>query len=204
MSKKYFISGNGTDVGKTVISACLVHALKADYWKPVQAGDMDSSDSHSIESLAEENFGTIHSTIYSLSQPMSPHAAAKIDGVSIHLDQFDIPKTENHLIIEGAGGLMVPLNENETIMDLIKHLNIPLILVCGTYLGSINHSLLSIFEAKRSGAELSGVIFFGNRNDESERIILKMSEVQKLGGVYPIEPISKDNIGYYSQQFKNL
>jgi dethiobiotin synthetase len=204
LSRKFFISGNGTDVGKTVVSACLVHALEADYWKPIQAGDLEFGDANRVENLVGTNCGKIHSSTYGLTQPMSPHAAAKIDAVEIQLDRFKIPKTENDLIIEGAGGLLVPLNEHQTIMDLVSQLNVPLILVLGTYLGSINHSLLSISTAKQSNIEIAGVIFFGVRNEESERIILKMSGVKRLGGVYPGEKIIIENIHIYSQQFKKL
>jgi dethiobiotin synthetase len=204
LSRKFFISGNGTDVGKTVVSACLVHGLKADYWKPIQAGDLEFGDAERVRNLAGLNCLQIHATTYGLTRPMSPHAAAAIDGVEIQLDQFEMPKTENVLIIEGAGGLLVPMNEHQTIVNLVHHLNVPLILVCGTYLGSINHSLLSISEAKNKRIEIAGLVFFGEQNEESERIILKMSGVKKLGGVYPQGKINSENIHLYSQQFQSL
>ncbi|MFT4680633.1 MAG: dethiobiotin synthetase [Granulosicoccus sp.] len=204
MSRNFFISGNGTDVGKTVVSACLVHALKADYWKPIQAGDLEFGDAERVKSLAASNCREFHSTTYGLTKPMSPHAAAEIDGVEIQLDQIQIPETDNDLIIEGAGGLLVPLNEQQTIISLVGHLNVPLILVCGTYLGSINHSLLSISEAERNGIEIAGLVFFGEQNEESERIILKMSGAKKLGGVYPQGKITSENIHLHSQQFHSL
>lgn len=204
MTRKFFISGNGTDVGKTVVSACLVHALKADYWKPIQAGDLEFGDADRVKTLAGSNCGIVHETIYGLTQPMSPHAAAEIDGVEIRFDQIRIPEMNNALIIEGAGGLMVPLNEKQTIINLLSHLNVPLILVCGTYLGSINHSLLSISEARRNGIEIAGLVFFGEKNEESERIILKMSGAKKLGGVYPQGKITSENIHLHCQQFQSL
>lgn len=187
-----------------MVSACLVHALKADYWKPVQAGDLDFGDADRVQNLAGSNCGMTHETIYGLTQPMSPHAAAAIDDVEIRLDKIKIPATDNKLIVEGAGGLLVPLNEKETIIDLVKGLEVPLILVCGTYLGSINHSLLSISEAERKGIEIAGLVFFGDQNEESERIILKMSGAKKLGGVYPQGMISSENISQYSKQFQSL
>lgn len=187
-----------------MVSACLIHALNADYWKPVQAGDLDFGDADRVQNLAGSNCGITHETIYGLTQPMSPHAAAAIDEVEIQLDKFNIPDTTNDLIIEGAGGLLVPLNEEKTIIDLVVGLEVPLILVCGTYLGSINHSLLSISEAERHGVEIAGLVFFGEQNEESERIILKMSGAKKLGGVYPKGKITSDNIHQYSQQFQSL
>ena len=182
----------------------MVHALKADYWKPIQAGGLEFGDAERVKSLAGLNCQKVHSTIYGLTQPMSPHAAAKVDGVEIQLDQIQFPKTDNKLIIEGAGGLLVPLNERQTIINLVTHLNIPLILVCGVYLGSINHSLLTISEAERKGIEIAGLVFFGEQNEESERIILKMSGMKKLGGVYPQGKITSENIHLHSQQFQSL
>ena len=204
MSKVVFISGNGTDVGKTVVTSCLVHALNADYWKPIQAGDVVFGDSERIQQLAEDRVGKVFPPKFKLTEPMSPHAAAAIDGVSIRLSDFQIPETQNTLIIEGAGGLLVPVNEDETILDLIKYLQVPLILVCANYLGSINHSLLSIGAARQVGIEIVGVIFFGERNDESERIIQKIGDVKRLGGVYPNATITAENIHEYSEQFNSL
>ena len=204
MNNVLFISGNGTDVGKTVVTSCLIHALKADCWKPIQAGDVDFGDTERIQQLAGTDNGKVFPPKFKLSEPMSPHAAAAIDGVSISLFNFQIPDTQNTLIIEGAGGLLVPINEEETILDLINHLEVPLILVCANYLGSINHSLLSIQAARQAGIEIEGVIFFGERNDESERIIQKMGKVKRLGAVYPDGTITAKNIHEYSNQFKNL
>lgn len=204
MNNVLFISGNGTDVGKTVVTSCLIHALKADYWKPIQAGDVDFGDTERIQKLVGNRAGNLFPPKFKLTEPMSPHAAAAIDGVSISLSDFQIPETQNTLIIEGAGGLLVPINEDETILDLINHLDVPLILVCANYLGSISHSLLSIQAARQSGIKLEGVIFFGERNDESERIIQKMGEVSRIGGVYPNGKITAENMHEYSNQFKNL
>jgi len=142
--KGYFITGIGTGVGKTVVSAVLVKALKAEYWKPVQCGELDFTDSHQIETIASNPNLIIHSETYRLKEPMSPHAAAKMEGVTIEIDSIVAPSTENTLIIEGAGGLLVPLNDNDLMVDLIQQLGFPVILVVRNYLGSINHSLLSI------------------------------------------------------------
>lgn len=204
MSQKIFVSGNGTDVGKTVVSACLVHALKADYWKPIQAGSLDFSDSDFVADLAADSIGKIHPSAFNLNEPMSPHAAAEIDGIQIELPDFNLPSTENHLIVEGAGGLLVPINQEETVLDVANHLQLPMILVCGNYLGSINHSLLSIQVARDSGIEILGLIFFGKEVKTTEEIIMSKSGLKKLGGVYPEGLINKDNISEYSHQFKTL
>ncbi len=113
--RKIFVTGIGTDVGKTVVSAILTEALEADYWKPVQAGDLDNSDSIKIGNLISNNQTVIHSEGIKLTSPMSPHAAAEIDSIEIKLSDFKFPKTENNLIVEGAGGLMVPLNDKDLI-----------------------------------------------------------------------------------------
>ncbi|MEO1486207.1 MAG: dethiobiotin synthase, partial [Bacteroidota bacterium] len=115
----YFVTGISTEVGKTVVSAILTEALEADYWKPVQAGDLEDSDSHKIERFISNEKTVIHPNAYALNTPMSPHAAAAIDGIDIDLEQIERPSTDNHLVIEGAGGLLVPLNDEDTIMDLI-------------------------------------------------------------------------------------
>ncbi|MEM8848047.1 MAG: dethiobiotin synthase, partial [Bacteroidota bacterium] len=136
-----FVTGISTEVGKTVASAIVVEALEADYWKPVQAGDLDNSDSHKIERLISNTKTKIHPNSYALNTPMSPHAAAEIDGIRVDLEKIVPPQTENHLVIEGAGGLLVPLNEKDTINDLILT-NYKVIVVSRHYLGSINHTLL--------------------------------------------------------------
>jgi len=118
--KKYFITGISTEVGKTVASAIVTEAINADYWKPIQAGELENSDTHKVARLISNTKTVMHSNSYALCTPMSPHAAAEIDGVSIDLNKIIEPKTKNHLVIEGAGGLLVPLNDEHTILDLIK------------------------------------------------------------------------------------
>jgi dethiobiotin synthetase len=173
--KKYFISGIGTDVGKTVVSAVLTEALQADYWKPVQAGDLDFGDSDRVKSLVSNSKSVFHPERYRLNSPASPHYAAELDGIDIALADFSIPQTDNYLLIEGAGGLMVPLNSKETVADLVKQLNIPLILVSRNYLGSINHTMLSIELLKNKGIEIAGIVFNGEPNPATENWILNNS-----------------------------
>jgi dethiobiotin synthetase len=176
--KKYFISGIGTDVGKTIVSAILTEALVADYWKPVQAGDLDFGDSDRVKSLVSNSKSVFHPERYRLNTPASPHYAAEVDGIEIALSDFSIPKNYNTLLIEGAGGLMVPLNSRETVADLVKHLNLPLILVSRNYLGSINHTMLSIELLKNKGIEIAGIIFNGEANPATESWILNNSELK--------------------------
>src|ERR1041385_3043150 len=148
LKKPLFVTGIGTGIGKTIVSAALVEKLKADYWKPIQSGDLDKSDSLSVKNLISNSITKIHPESYRLTQPFSPHKSAAIDGIIIDPDAIQLPKTNNALIVEGAGGLMVPLNNEFLIIDLIKKLGIEVILVSQNYLGSINHTLLSIYALK--------------------------------------------------------
>src|ERR1700753_1865673 len=142
--KPLFVTGIGTGIGKTIVSVILVEKLQADYWKPVQSGDLQDTDSDKIRSLVSNDKTRIFPEAYRLTQPFSPHKSAAIDNVTIDPDAFVVPVTDNMLIIEGAGGLMVPLNNNFLMIDLIKKLNAEVILVSRNYLGSINHTLLSL------------------------------------------------------------
>jgi len=199
--RKIFVTGIGTDVGKTVVSAILTEALEADYWKPVQAGDLEFSDSIKVEHLISNTKTKIHQEGIKLNSPMSPHAAAEIDGVEIKLSDFKLPETNNNLIVEGAGGLMVPLNDKELIIDLIKYLGIDVVLVSQNYLGSINHTILSIDALKSRGINVLGIIFNGDSNIETEKYILNYSDLPCLGRIEQHKEINKETVLNYKQQF---
>jgi len=194
MAHTYFITGIGTGIGKTITSAVLTEKLKADYWKPIQSGDLDQSDSLTIHSLLSNSQTVVHPEVYCLTQPLSPHLSAKLDGITINLDQFKLPETTNHLIVEGAGGLMVPLNDEALILDLIKHLGIEVIVVSQNYLGSINHTLLTINTLKQHHIPIKGIIFNGTANEESEKYILNYTGVTSLGFIPAMEDVNKENI----------
>jgi dethiobiotin synthetase len=182
MKKEIFVTGIDTDAGKTVVSAIICKAFQADYFKPVQAGDLDNSDSHKIARYLENWDGELHPNAYALTQPMSPHAAAYRDNVTIELDKIKTPESERDLLIEGAGGLLVPINDTQTVADVIQpHQKV--ILVSRHYLGSINHTLLSVAEIKRRGLAFAGVIFVGDENADTESIIEKQGEVNIIGRV---------------------
>jgi dethiobiotin synthetase len=202
--RKIFVTGIGTDVGKTVVSAILTEALEADYWKPVQAGDIDSSDSIKVKNLISNVKTIIHPEGIQLSEPMSPHAAAEIDGVQIELVDFKLPQTNNNLIIEGAGGLMVPLNDKDLIIDLITELDAEVVLVSQNYLGSINHTILSIEVLSSRGLNVIGVIFNGEENTETEKYILNYSGLKCLGRIKQHSTIDKNVILSYKSQFNQL
>ena len=200
MKKRIFVTGISTEVGKTVASAIIAEALHADYWKPVQAGDLDNSDSHKIGSLISNNKTLIHPNSYALSQPMSPHAAADLDGITIDTARITEPPTQNHLVIEGAGGLLVPLNDHRTILDIIDPA-FKVVVVSRHYLGSINHSLLTIKMLQQKGYDLR-VLYSGDENKATEEIILKMSGAKVLGRIEEEKDFDKKTILRYAEMFK--
>jgi len=175
-----FITGIGTGVGKTIVSAILVEKLKADYWKPIQSGDLDTSDTANVRSLVSNSITIFHPEAYRLTQPFSPHKSAALDGIHIDPEEIKLPETNNQLIIEGAGGLMVPLNEKFLMIDLIKKLDAEVVLVSKNYLGSINHTLMSAGILKSHGIKLSRLIFSGDHDQESEKIIRKFLGIESL------------------------
>jgi dethiobiotin synthetase len=189
-----FVSGIGTGIGKTMASAVLVEKLKADYWKPVQSGDLDKSDSFAIKNLISNRDSKIHPETYKLSQPYSPHKSAAIDKLTIDPEKIVLPQTNNTLIIEGAGGLMVPLTDRFLMIDLIKKLNVPVVLVSQNYLGSINHTLLSIQALKQYGISIKGIIFNGVKDIYSKEFILQYTEIALLGHIPQYKEVDKKAI----------
>jgi len=196
---KLFITGIGTDVGKTIASAIVTQALEADYWKPIQAGDLDNSDSHKIQRYISNDKTIIHPNSYKLNTPASPHLAAAIDGITIDVKQIQEPATTNHLVIEGAGGVFVPLNNQDCIIDLIQK-DYKVILVSRHYLGSINHTLLTFEALKNRKISLAGIIFSGDENKASEEILLAKA---KFIGRIEEEPYFDQNvIQQYADDFR--
>jgi dethiobiotin synthetase len=199
MKNNFFVTGIDTDSGKTLVSAILCEALSADYWKPVQAGLPRDADT--VRRLVTSSKTKIHPETFLLNTPASPHAAAKIDGVKIHVEDFNLPNTSNDLIVEGAGGCLVPLNDHEFVIDLIAKLTLPIILVADLYLGSINHSLLTIEAFQRRQMKIEGIIFNGVSNPESERIILSHSKLKCLLKIETEKEINQDVVKRYAGQF---
>jgi dethiobiotin synthetase len=195
--KQFIVAGIGTEIGKTVVSAILTAGLKADYWKPVQAGDLDQGDAYWIRNWVPS--ATVHPSTYALTQPMSPHSAAEIDGLTIDLSAFEIP-TDQTLIVELAGGIMVPLNDHETNLDLIKHLNLSVILVSKNYLGSLNHTLLSYELLKQHGVQIAGIVFNGPENPSGEKFILNHTGLPLILRVNTESEINEAVIASYAHK----
>ena len=199
MMKRIFVTGISTDVGKTIAAAIVTESLNADYWKPVQAGDLKNTDSHKLAELITNEKTRIHESSYELKTPMSPHAAAEIDNLIIDISQINEPETTNHLVIEGAGGLLVPLNEKDTILDIIKA-NYKVIVVSRHYLGSINHSLLTIDSLKQKGFNVA-IIFSGNEHPSTEDIIIRKTGVKVIGRIEEETNFDKSLIKQYAAKF---
>ena len=190
-----FITGTGTDVGKTLITAIITEALQADYWKPVQAGFADGTDSLRIKEMISNKKTKIHPELYLLKMPASPHIAAPDEGIKIKIKEIvaHLPKTKNQLVIEGAGGLMVPLNDKELILHLIKKLKAKVIIVSKNELGSINHSLLTAAVLKKEKIKVAGWIFTEEyKNYEND--IGKWSGYPVIASVKHLPVISKETI----------
>ncbi|WP_412559727.1 dethiobiotin synthase [Winogradskyella sp. MIT101101] len=196
----YFVTGISTDVGKTIASAILVEALQADYYKPVQAGELDNCDTKKVQRLVTNSKSVFHPNSYALQTPMSPHGAAEIDGLTIDIKNIKRPQTKNDLVIEGAGGLMVPLNNSETILDLIQPKD-KVIVVSRHYLGSINHTLLTVNTLKEKGFNVS-IIYSGDEHKSTESIIEKMTGVNVIGRINDEPYFDKNVIKEYAQKFK--
>ncbi|MFH6956308.1 dethiobiotin synthase [Flavobacterium aquidurense] len=199
---KIFVTGISTDVGKTIASSIIVESLEADYWKPIQAGDLDNSDSHKIKSKISNLQSKIFENSYKLNTPASPHLAAEIDGIKIDLKQIKEPETKNHLVIEGAGGIFVPLNDKDLIIDLIQP-DYKIIVVSRHYLGSINHTLLTVEAIRNHGFEVAGIIFSGSENKATESMILNKTGIKCIGRIDEEPYFDQNVIKEYADLFRD-
>ncbi|GER60313.1 dethiobiotin synthase [Patiriisocius marinus] len=198
----FFITGISTEVGKTIASAIITESLQADYWKPIQAGELESSDTHKVKQLVSNSTTVFHPSAFDLVTPMSPHAAAAIDGVKISAKKIKRPVTKNNLVIEGAGGLLVPLNETETIADLIQPSD-KIIIVSRHYLGSINHTLLTVEALNTRNFNIHGILFSGEKHPTTEAIISKMTGVPILGRIDEEPYFDTNVVNEYAEILKN-
>jgi|SRR5690348_388500 len=202
--KPIFITGTGTDVGKTIISAIITEALEADYWKPVQAGFSEGTDSLRVEQLISNSKTKIHPELYKLAMPASPHIAAPNENKKISLKKIcnHLPKTKNQLVIEGAGGLMVPLNEKKFILHLIKKLKARVIVVSKNELGSINHSLLTAAVLKNEKVDVIGWIFNEEYLDYKNEIA-RWSGYEIIASVKHLPALTKEIIQHEALKMKD-
>ncbi len=202
--KRYFVTGIDTNIGKTVVSAILTEALHADYFKPIQAGDLDHGDRQAVQALISNSKSKLWPENFALNEAMSPHAAAELDKIKISAKDIVLPETDNHLIVEGAGGLMVPINYTETYLDIMKRVGLEVIVVSKNYLGSINHTLMTIRLLQQANVPIKGIIFNGPIQTSSEKVILEMTGVDYLGRVLEEEQIDSIVISQYAEFFKKV
>jgi dethiobiotin synthetase len=190
MSRRLIVTGTDTDVGKTVFAAGLTAAIGGCYWKPVQAGLDDGGDAARVAALAGIDEARILPEAYRLTAPCSPHRAAEIDGVTIDPARLVAPECNRPLIIEGAGGALVPLTGSLLYADLFARWDAPVIVVARTALGTINHSLLTLEALRARGASLLGIAFVGDANEDSEATIARIGGVRRLGRLPRLDPLT--------------
>lgn len=195
MSPRIVVAGTDTEIGKTVFAAGLADLLGADYWKPIQAGLEGETDSRIVARLGGLSDDRIVPESYRLRTPASPHHAAAIDGVRIAVDSLDVPDTGGRtLVIEGSGGLLVPLNRSTLYIDVLAGWRCPIVLCARTALGTINHSLLSIEALRNRNLDILGIAFIGESNPESERAICEMGRVRRLGRLPRLSPLTRSTL----------
>ncbi len=192
MTRAIVVTGTDTGIGKTVFAAALTGVLGGNYWKPIQAGLDDGSDSARVAELAGTPPERVLPEAYRLNTPCSPHFAAEIDGVTIDPDRLTPPMTKRPLVIEGAGGVLVPVTRNLLYADLFARWRLPVVLVARTALGTINHSLLSIEALRSRGVPILGIAFVGGAVEDSEATIVAMGGVKRLGRLPHLDPLDRD------------
>lgn len=189
MSRALVVTGTDTGIGKTVFAAALAGALGGSYWKPVQAGLDDGSDSDTVARLSGLPLERILPEAYRLATPCSPHRAAELDGVSIDPDRLAPPSCDRPLVIEGAGGANVPVTRDLLFSDLFARWRLPVVIVARTALGTINHSLLTVEALRARHVPILGIAFVGDANADSEATIAAMGKVQRLGRLPILDPL---------------
>lgn len=194
MARRLFVTAIGTDVGKTIASAVLVEAMQADYWKPVQSGLEDGTDTDTIKRVVSNSKSVFHEEAYKLIAPMSPHQAAEKENIVIDPQTIQVPATENTLIIEGAGGLLVPITREFLMVDLIKQLNAEVVLVINHYLGSINHTMLSLKYLKEEGFNVAGLLYNGDRFEDNENLYREHFGFPVMGHIPQLSAVNQESI----------
>jgi dethiobiotin synthetase len=201
VSRGVVVAGIGTEVGKTVVSAILCEVMRARYWKPIASGSDDGpAESVTVAGLLKNGAERIFSERYLLRKSLSPHVAAALDGVEVSLDQFSLPVCDAPLVVELAGGIMVPLNDRETNLDLIQRLGLPVVVVSRHYLGSINHTLLTLSALRARNVSVKGIVFNGEELPDTERIVTSMGDVPVIGRVPTLGDVSQSAISEFASQ----
>jgi len=193
------IAGIHTGIGKTVCSAVICQALGYDYWKPVQAGELDNTDSIFIGKNVENTSCVVHAERYRLNIPASPHYAATMDGIEIKPGDFILPKSDNQIVVETAGGIMSPLSNSFLNIDLMEQLQLPCIIVSNNYLGSINHTMLTVEAMQKRNIPIKGIVFSGNEFASTREFILQYTKLPLLFSIPQLEEMNKETIAAFAK-----
>ena len=194
MSSDLFITGTDTGVGKTLLSSILVAALNRKYWKPVQTGACEGTDRETVVKWAEIPVENTYPESYVFDPPVSPHLAAKDQGTTIDFQRIRRPASPDPIVIEGAGGVFVPVNDNAFMLDLMRHLGGPVVVAARTALGTINHTLLTVFAIRRASLALRGVVMIGKENIENRHAIERYGDVPVIGSIPWLETIDRKTL----------
>jgi dethiobiotin synthase len=194
VTRDLFVTGTDTNVGKTLLSALLVAALNRAYWKPIQTGSSEGIDRDTVLRLAELPTTQAFPESYVFEPPVSPHLAASLAGTVIELSRIRRPMSKQPLIVEGAGGLLVPINDDAFMTDLIRHLDLPVIIATRSTLGTINHTLLTLLAARNANLEILGVVMLGNENVENCRAIERYGKVPVIGCIPTLDVINRSTL----------
>ncbi|AHJ97167.1 dethiobiotin synthase [Hymenobacter swuensis] len=200
--ERLFITGIGTDVGKTFVSAILTEALQADYWKPVQAGLTPTTDAATVRGLVQNPISHFWPERYRLQLPASPHAAAAAEGLTLRPEDFQLPQTDNHLLVEGAGGLLVPLAPGFLLADLARQFDLDVVVVSRNYLGSINHTLLTLEALQARGLRVRGLVFNGEPTPATETFIAEYTGVPLMPRILPEPEVAPAVVSRYAAEFR--
>ncbi|MBC6699224.1 dethiobiotin synthase [Hymenobacter puniceus] len=200
--ERLFITGIGTDVGKTFVSAILTEALQADYWKPVQAGLTPTTDAATVRELVQNPISYFWPERYRLQLPASPHAAAAAEGLTLRPEDFQLPQTDNHLLVEGAGGLLVPLAPGFLLADLVRQFDLDVVVISRNYLGSINHTLLTLEALQARGLRVRGLVFNGEPTPATETFIAEYTGVPLMPRILPEPEVAPAVVSRYAAEFR--
>lgn len=190
----FFITGTDTDVGKTLVSAWLLTQLDGSYWKPIQAGTVPTTDSATVQRLAELPVSRVLPEAYLLPEPMAPHEAARRANIALDMEKLKLPPHDGLVVVEGAGGLMVPIASGAYMIDLADSLDLPIILVARSTLGTINHTLLSLEAIRRRGLPLAGVVISGPESPHNRAAIERFGQVEVIAEIPQLETVNRDRL----------
>ncbi len=204
LPKRLFVTGTDTDVGKTFISAILTLGLRAKYWKPIQSGTIEGTDSKLIEQITGLSADHFYPEGYLLTQPLSPHAAAAIDGIEIDITKLNLPgHPDEALIVEGAGGVMVPIDDQHFILDVIQRFALPALVVSRSALGTINHTVLTLDRLRLAGVPIAGVVMNGKLNPGNKQAIEHYGQTKVIAEIEPLEIVSPGKLlDIFEEQFE--